>query len=178
MKEEQGQLFHLGVVVGTHGLRGDLKVRPLTPDSDSLRVASQVSFRDRGGRLQSYEPVRAVPQKGNVLLRLRGLTSIEAVQHLVGSDVLIPYADLPELAEDEFYWYQLQGVQVTDRTRGELGVLEELLETGAHDIYVVKGRFGEVMIPAVSQFIVEVDPESGRMTVDLPEGLVPEADDL
>ena len=73
---------------------------------------------------------------------------------------------------------QLQGLQVTDRTRGELGVLEELLETGAHDIYVVRGRFGEVMIPAVSQFIVEVDAESGRMTVDLPEGLVPEADDL
>ncbi|OHB33855.1 MAG: 16S rRNA processing protein RimM [Desulfuromonadaceae bacterium GWC2_58_13] len=178
MKEEREQLFQLGVVVGTHGLRGDLKVRPLTPDSDSLLAAGQVVFRDKGGRLQSYEPARAVPQKGNVLLRLRGLETIEAARHLVGNDVLIPFADLPDLDDDEFYWYELQGLKVVDRTRGELGTLDELLVTGAHDIYVVNGRFGEIMVPAVSRFVIEVDLESGQMTVDLPEGLVPEVDDV
>jgi 16S rRNA processing protein RimM len=178
MKEGAGQLFPLGVVVGTHGLRGELKVRPLTPDSRSLLTASQVFFRDKGGRLHSYEPARAVLQKGNVLLRLRGLETIEAAQQLVGSDVLMRYIDLPELDNDEFYWYELQGLKVVDRTRGELGVLEELLVTGAHDIYVVNGRFGEVMVPAVSPFVLDIDLESGQITVDLPEGLVPEADEV
>lgn len=178
MKEGAGQLFQLGVVVGTHGLRGDLKVRPLTPDSRSLLVAEQVFIRDKEGGLHSHEPARAVPQKGNVLLRLRGFESIEAVQHLVGSDVLMSYADLPDLDDDEFYWYELQGLKVVDRTRGELGVLDDLLATGAHDIYVVNGRFGEIMIPAVSQFVLDIDLESGQMTVDLPEGLVPEADEV
>jgi 16S rRNA processing protein RimM len=178
MKEEPGQLFQVGVVVGTHGLRGDLKIRPLTPDSDSLLVADQVFFRDKGGRLHSQEPARAVPQKGNVLLRLRGIDTIEAAQPLVGSEVLLPLAALPVLDDDEFYWYELRGLKVVDRTRGELGVIDDLLVTGAHDIYVVNGRFGEVMIPAVSQFVIGVDLESGQMSVDLPEGLVPEVDDL
>ncbi|MEJ2200804.1 MAG: ribosome maturation factor RimM, partial [Desulfuromonadaceae bacterium] len=143
------ELFHLGVVVGTHGLRGDLKVRPLIPESDSLQSASKVFFRDQGGALQAYRPVRTVAHKGNLLLRLRGLETIESVQHLVGYDVLMPYADLPELEEDEYYWYQLQGLQVVDQKRGEIGVIEDLLVTGAHDIYVVNGRFGEIMIPVV-----------------------------
>ncbi len=178
MKEIAEQLFPLGVVVGTHGLRGDLKVRPLTPDSRSLLTAAQVFFRDKGGRLRSLEPARAVPQKGNVLLRLRGMETIEAAQTLVGNEVLMRYVDLPDLDDDEFYWYQLEGLKVVDRTRGELGVLAELLVTGAHDIYVVNGRFGEVMVPAVSPFVVDIDLESGQMTVDLPEGLVSETDEV
>ncbi len=178
MKEGAGQLFPLGVVVGTHGLRGDLKVRPSTPDSRSLLAAKEVTLRDRGGQLDTREPARAVPQKGNVLLRLRGVETIEAAQHLVGCEVLMRYADLPDLDNDEFYWYELQGLRVVDRTRGELGTLDELMVTGAHDIYVVNGRFGEVMIPAVGQFVLEIDLESGQMTVDLPEGLVSNADEV
>jgi 16S rRNA processing protein RimM len=178
MKEGAEQLFPLGVVVGTHGLRGDLKVRPLTPDSHSLLTAEEVFFRDKSGRLSSHVPARAVPQKGNVLLRLRDMDTLEATQQLVGSDVLMRYVDLPDLDSDEFYWYELQGLKVVDRTRGELGVLDELLVTGAHDVYVVNGRFGEVMVPAVSPFVVDIDLESGQMTVDLPEGLVSEADEV
>jgi 16S rRNA processing protein RimM len=178
MTEAAEQLFPLGVVVGTHGLRGELKVRPLTADSRSLLTAEKVYFRDKGGRLSSYEPARAVPQKGNVLLRLRGLGTIDEAQQLVGSEVLMRYLDLPDLDNDEFYWYELQGLKVVDRTRGVLGVLDELLVTGAHDIYVVNGRFGEVMVPAVSPFVVDIDLESGQMTVDLPEGLVSEVDEV
>jgi 16S rRNA processing protein RimM len=172
------QLFHLGVVVGTHGLRGDLRVRLLIADSSSLLTASEVFLRDSAGLVRSHQPIRALPKKGNVILRLRGLETIESVQHLLGCDVLMHYADLPDLENDEFYWYQLQGLKVIDRARGDLGVLDDLLVTGAHDIYVVHGRFGEVMIPAVSQFVIKIDREAGQLLVDLPEGLVPETDEV
>lgn len=168
------ELFHLGVVVGTHGLRGDLKVRPLQTDSRSLLAASEVFLRSPAGTVLSYEPIRTLPQKGNVLMRLRGFETIELAQPLVGCDVLMRYVDLPELENDEFYWYELKGLRVIDRTLGDLGVLDDLLVTGAHDIYVVHGRFGEVMIPAVSQFIDKIDREAGQLLVDLPEGLVSE----
>jgi len=69
-------------------------------------------------------------------------------------------------------------VRVVDRRRGELGRLDDLLATGGHDLYVVNGRFGEVLIPAVGRFVLAIDPGAGVMTVDLPEGLVAEVDDL
>ncbi len=178
MKEGAGQLFQLGVVVGTHGLRGDLKVRSLTPDSRSLLAATQVFMREKSGSVHTHELSRATVQKGNVLLRLRGVDTIEAAQPLVGSEVLMRFADLPALDNDEFYWYELEGLKVVDQTRGELGVLQELMVTGAHDVYVVKGRFGEVLIPAVSQFVLDIDLDAGQMTVDLPEGLVSELDEV
>ena len=168
----QEELFQLGTVVGTHGLRGDLKVRPLSEDSASLEGAREVVLRYADGSLHSFRPLRATPHKGLWLLRLEGRESIEAVQPLVGCTVLMALRDLPEPADDEFYWHQLQGLKVVDRQLGELGVMTDLLSTAAHDIYVVEGPFGEVLIPAVAQFVLDIDPEAGLVRVDLPEGLV------
>lgn len=178
MEDAGDRLFQFGVIVGTHGLRGDLKVRPLTADSRSLFFARQVLIRDKSGRVQVHEPARVAQHKNNLLLRLRDLNDVDSVQPLVGRELLMRYQDLPALDDDEFYWYQLQGLRVIDRSRGELGLLDDLMETGAHDIYVVHGRFGEVMIPAVSQFVLEINPAAGEMIVDLPEGLVPDNHDL
>lgn len=178
MKAEAEELFQTGVVSGTHGLRGDLKVRPLSAGSSSLLGAPLVFLRVADGEVRSYRPLRAVMHKGLVLLRLQGLESLEAVQSLVGAEVLMRYADLEEPEDEEFYWFQLQGMTVVDRSRGELGTLQDLLTTAAHDIYVVHGPYGEVLIPAVAQFVVEVDLEGRQMIVELPAGLVREDDEV
>jgi 16S rRNA processing protein RimM len=176
MSNEPQELFQFGVATGTHGLRGDLKVRPLTGDAALPPEGHEVFFRRRDGSLAAHRPVRATRHKGHILLRLEGLEEIGAVQHLVGCEVLMRYADLEALPEEEFYWFELEGLTVVDRQRGELGILEEMVSTAAHDIYVVRGRFGEVLIPAVDEFVVEIDREGGRMLVDLPDGLIPEND--
>ncbi|PLX81636.1 MAG: 16S rRNA processing protein RimM [Desulfuromonas sp.] len=178
MRPEDGERFAVGVVSGTHGLRGDLKVRPLTDGSGSLLQARQVFFDLPGEGLICHAPVRAVFHKKMILLRLKGMEDINAVQPLVGFEVLMDFQDLEELPEGEHYWRELRGVKVHDRTFGDLGILEDLLTTAAHDIYVVRGRFGEVLIPAVEKFVIEVDQEGRRMLVDLPEGLVTESDEV
>lgn len=177
MKTAGDDLFLLGVVVGTHGLRGDLKVRPLADNSESLLHASQVFLR-RGNEAVRQVPSQVTFHKGNYLLRLQGCENIEAVQPLVGSEVLMAFADLPELPAEEYYWFELEGMTVVDRIRGELGVLEEVFTTAAHDIYVVRGPHGEILVPAVEQFVLEIDPEERRMLVDLPEGLIEEPNGL
>ncbi len=178
MEATVNELFSLGVVTGTHGLRGDLKVKPLSDGSDSLPSAERVFLRLPGKTPVEYRPTRVAPHKGVFLLRLAGHDRIEAVEPLVGAEVLIPLAELPELDEREYYWFELEGLQVIDRTHGVLGQLEDLFTTAAHDIYVVRGPRGEVLIPAVDQFIGRIDLEAGTMEVDLPEGLVPGADDV
>lgn len=172
------ELFVFGVVAGVHGLRGDLKVRPATAGSMVLAEASRVVLRHPDGTTSSYTTQKVAPHKGNLLVRLKGLDHIDKVQGLMGCEVLMPLDELPDTDEDEFYWHELEGLTVVDRTRGELGTLDEMFTTAAHDIYVVNGPYGEVLIPAVEAFLEEIDLEGRRMMVDLPEGLIPESDEV
>ena len=176
MQNSAGEFLCIGRIVGTHGLRGDLKVHP-GPGSDTLLGAERVSLRRTNGKTESHRILRAIQHKNNILIRLEGLSDLEAVQPLVNSEVLISRAELAALPEDEHYWFQLEGLRVQDRRRGDLGRLEEMFTTAAHDVYVVRGPYGEVMIPAAAGFGLEIDPGEGRLVVDLPGGLLEEVDD-
>lgn len=172
------ELFQVGVVVGIHGLRGDLKVRPLSHGSTALLDTRELWLAHPGESRKRYVAVRCVQHKKSMLLRLQGAESFELAEPLVGCEVLMAYDDLPETGSDEDYWFELEGLTVVDRRRGEIGRLEDLFATAAHDVYVVNGRFGEVLIPAVKQFVIEVDQQQKTMLVDLPDGLVANVDTL
>jgi len=167
-------LLEIANIVGTHGLRGDLKVRLKSGNPDFLMTAQQVCLRLPTGETLNPEVTRQVFHKGQVLLRLRGYESINLAEPLVGAQILLAEHLLPELGDDEYYWGQLEGLQVVDRKQGEIGRVKHLISTVAHDTYVVNGRFGEVLIPAVQQFVLDVDPEAGIIQVDLPDGLIAE----
>ena len=168
-------LFPAGVVIGVHGLRGDLKVRPLSGESTSLDSVKEVTL--RGATMRSLHKVqKAARHKGNLLIRLEGVTSVERAEEFIGCEVLISHDELAVLPEDEFYWFQLEGLRVDDCQHGDLGKIVEIFTTPAHDILVVRGPRGEVLIPVVDAFILKIDEDAKIMHVDLPEGLVPEAD--
>lgn len=167
-------LLEIGNIVGTHGLRGDLKARLNSGDPDLLLTLKQIDLRLSSGESLNVNISRQVLHKGQVLLHLQGYDSIDQVELLVGSQILIAEELLPELNDDEYYWGQLEGLRVIDQERGVIGHLQELLNSAAHDTYVVRGRFGEVLIPAVQQFILGIDLEEQIMRVALPEGLIPD----
>jgi 16S rRNA processing protein RimM len=174
MADRSESLLEIGKIVGTHGLRGDLKVRLNSGEPEALLAAELITLHLPSGEELTAEPVRQSLHKGQVLLRLQGFESINQVEHLVGGQVMLPEEQLPELEEDEYYWSQLNGLQVVDRERGPIGKLHQMFDTAAHDTYVVTGPYGEVLIPAVGQFIQEIDLDQRVMNVDLPEGLIPE----
>ena len=167
-------LIDVGEIVGTHGLRGDLKVRLYSGDPAALLAAHEVSLSLPAGGTLAPEICRRVLHKGAVLLRLRGYETIALAEPLVGSIVRLSVAALPELGDDEYYWAEIKGARVVDEHYGELGQLVRMFTTAAHDTYVVQGRYGEVLIPVVKQFVVAIDPDQAVIRVDLPEGLVPE----
>jgi 16S rRNA processing protein RimM len=111
------------------------------------------------------------------LLRLSGLENLAAVEGLIGASVLMNHADLPELADDQFYWSDLEGMTVVDRQAGEIGRVVGMFSTPAHDILEIEGSSGEILVPAVEPFLVQLDRDSGCLHVDLPQGLIPDADD-
>jgi 16S rRNA processing protein RimM len=167
-------LFQVGVVVGTHGLRGDLKVRALPHGDLALPAARSVFIEDSEGRLTRYETVRTSQNKKNILLRLAGLDSLDAVAALVGASVWMARTDLPELDGGQYYWFDLEGLEVVDQKLGSIGHVVGMFSTPAHDILEVDGEQGEILIPAIAPFLVRVDRDKGLLHVNLPEGLVPE----
>lgn len=168
-------LFPAGIIIGVHGLRGDLKVRPHSGDSSSLDTVKEVTL--RGATTENlYKVQKSARHKGIILIHLDGINSLERAENLIGLEVLISRNKLEELPDDEFYWFQLEGLRVNDCRQGDLGKIIEIFTTPAHDILVVQGPYGEVLIPVVDAFILNIDEDAKLMHVDLPEGLVPVAD--
>lgn len=167
------KLLEIGSIVGTHGLRGDLKVRPDSAPDTLLAVARLVVQRP-SGQQEVCEVARRVVHKGRVLMRLSGHQTPERAAELVGSRVLVAESELPATAADEYYWKDLYGLRVIDRQYGDIGRLCDLFSSAAHDTYVVQGARGEVLIPAVRQFVERVDLEARTLYVSLPDGLVPD----
>jgi len=170
-------LLDIGTVVGTHGLKGDLKIRLKSGDPDLLMTIKRVHLRLPTGKTFEVDIVRQVLHKGQVLLRLYGYDSITLVEPLVGSQILIDSECLPPLDDNQYYWGDLKGLAVIDTERGDIGQLSAMFTSAAHDIYVVKGCCGEVLIPAVARFVLDIDLNERVMQVALPEGLIPEQRD-
>ena len=178
MTNSSTELLRLGVVAGTHGLRGELKLRSEDPDFSVLLEHDELFIQQAGGTPLACRILRRSSVRGNLLVKLAEFDNVETVQGLIGAAVLVDMNRLPALPQGAYYWYQLRGLRAVDERDGDLGTLDNRFSTAAHDIYVVNGRYGEVMIPAVAQFITGIDLAAGQILFDLPEGLVPKPDDL
>lgn len=172
MALQDSAFFRAGIITGIHGLKGDLKVQPHSGEPEALLVTSTVRLVRPGVPPVDCKVVASRWHKGRVLLRLAGLDHIQKVEHLVGAEIESPIAELPPLVDGEHYWFQLEGLQVVDKIHGDLGTLVSFYTTAAHDTYVVDGPRGEVLIPVVEAFIVEVDLGARVLRVNLPDGLL------
>jgi 16S rRNA processing protein RimM len=178
MKPPADELMEIGILAGTHGLRGDMKVRPLPTGELALSAGCDVFLRDPAGRLTPCHIQRCAPHKQFLLVHFDNIHDIDAARSLVGQSLLMRREDLPELPDGRHFWCDLDGLLVVDRRRGTLGRVEEMFATAAHDILVVRGAGGEVLIPAIPPFVCEIDLAAGEVRVDLPDGLVPFLDEV
>lgn len=156
----------LGKIVKAHGLRGEIKVvlSGETPENLSL---PGIHLRLADGHLMPAVFSGCRPVRGGYLFRVKGYADLEAVSSLIKAEVVIRSDDLPPLDDDEYYHFQLLGLEVRDVSGVYLGKLVEILQTGVHDVYCVRGGADEeLLIPAVSPFIVNIDIAAGSMVVD------------
>ena len=163
--------LRIGVVTSTHGIRGEARVFPTTQDPERFRDLKEVILDT--GRERRILPVEGVRfQKNMVLLKFAGIDTPEEMALYRNGDLLVPRDQGIPLEEGEYYVADLLGLSVY--AQGELlGRLKEVLPTGANDVYVVESdTYGEVLIPAIRQCILEVDLDRGRMEVRLLEGLL------
>jgi 16S rRNA processing protein RimM len=158
----------IGRVLAAHGVRGEFRMAVITNHPDYLPKIRTVFLGDEQEQFRASR-MRPYPNGKEALVKLAGLDSPEDAAERRGQLVRIALADAPPLPEGEYYHYQLIGIDVVDESEQFLGRLAEIIETGANDVYVVRGPAGEVLLPVIEGVILSVEPEAGRMVVRQPE---------
>jgi len=126
--------LRVGVITGIHGLRGALRVRPDNPDSETLEQVRRVFLEDPAGAVREYRLLRAERFNRTVIrVMLEGVGDPDAAAALRGSTIAVAFEDLPAKAPGEFYHYEAIGCEVATTDGRRLGLIEEVIATGANE---------------------------------------------
>ncbi len=160
----------VGRITGPHGVRGEVRVAPQTDFPERLLELAEVTLRMPGGQLSTLAVTGARPNvgKGTVLLALEGYASRTEAEALRGALVLVRAEESPVLPEGQYYEWQIVGLKVVTTEGRELGVVREVIHTGANDVYVTD----VCLLPAIDRVIKEVDLSAGRIVVEPLPGLL------
>jgi 16S rRNA processing protein RimM len=158
----------IGRVLGPHGTKGEVQLEILTDFPERFDVLRKVYL---GDELQAVELEGCRRHGSGALLKLAGYESRDAAAKLRGQLVQVPIEDAVLLENDEYYLYEIVGLEVRTVEGERLGRVAEVIETGSNDVYVVRDGDREILIPALSDVVTKVDLDSGQIEVRLPRGL-------
>ena len=170
-------LVAVGRILGAHGRDGGVRVKATSDvpgrfdEGSSLSVSRDgVVAEDRTYRIAKSRS-RGRQGSEELIIWFRGLRDRGQAQRLTGFWLCVAQSEVPSAEEGEYFHYQLIGLKVRTVDGEDLGELAEILETGSNDVYVVAGVDGEILVPALSHVVRQIDIDAGLMVVDLPEGL-------
>ncbi|CAI6030885.1 Ribosome maturation factor RimM [Paenibacillus sp. JJ-100] len=168
------EFMNVGKIVNTHGIRGELKIMPLT-DFPEVRFAKNAELYlftpDNHPALATVESARL--HKNMYIVRLKEYGNINEVEKFKGGLAKVSKENLADLEEGEYYFHQIIGCAVITEEGDTLGTISEILTPGANDVWVVKTPAGkEVLIPVIDDVVLDVDVEQKLVKIHLMEGLL------
>jgi 16S rRNA processing protein RimM len=166
----------VGRVRRPHGIRGEVRVEILTdyPERIVQRDALYLAHPQSPDDVERYPLESLRPHKGILLVKLGGVDDRDAAEELRGMLVQVPFEEAVPLEEGEYYHFQLIGMDVETEMGEWLGRVAEVIATGAHDVYVVRGPRGEVLLPAIEDVILELNTDRQKMIVHPLPGMLEE----
>ena len=169
-------LLRVGVIANTHGIRGEVKVYPTTDDVMRFKTLKNVIL-DTGREKMDLKISSVRFFKNMVILKFKGIDNINDIEKYKGMDLLVTREDAVELEEGEYFLCDIIGADVVTEDGKPIGVLQEVLQTGANDVYVVKTEKGkEVLLPVIPSCVLDVDIENKTVTVHVLPGLMEETE--
>lgn len=165
------QLFQVGVISSTHGIHGEFKVFPTTDDVRRFSELESVLINTGKDSFQAtIEHVKYFKQFA--ILKIKGYDNLNDIEPLKGSTLWVTRDQAVELGEDEYFIADLIGLKVFLEDGEEFGILEDVVETGANDVYAIKDKKDKLWyVPAIGECILDVDIQEGTMTIHLLPGL-------
>jgi len=172
LKEDKELIITIGQIINSFGKNGEVKVRVLTDFPERFKTLSTVILSMSGEREDRKARVLGVKYyKDFVILQLDISSSIEEAQSLKGFFICVKKEELYPLPEGSYYIFDLIGLSVFSQEGELLGTLHDVYTQSAQDLYVVKNGEREILIPAVKEYISEINPEAGRIVVNSKGGL-------
>lgn len=164
--------LRVGVISSTHGIRGEVKVYPTTDDVKRFDDLKQVIL-DTGKEYLPLEIEQVKYFKNIPILKFKGIDDINEIEKYRGKDLLVSRENAIQLEEGEYFVYDLLDSEVFTEDGSSLGVLTEIINTAANDVYVVKTKDNkEILIPSIKECILDIDVENKKITVHLLDGLI------
>ena len=171
------ELYQVGAITQTHGIRGEVKVFPMTDDVSRFKNMKELIL-DTGKEQIVLEVTSARPQKNLVILKLKGIDNINDVEKYKGCGLFVTKENRVKCKKDEYFIADLIGLRAIDEEGEAFGTISDVIQPGANDVYVVTTKQGEeVMIPAIKDCILEVtveeqDGQAGYVRIHLLPGLL------
>lgn len=160
-------LAQVGFVFGAYGVAGWVRIRPFSEDADAL-LKVKTWWLDKPA-LRDVDVQQCKLHGGDVVARLVGITDRDVAESLKGAAVFIPQSRFPALSDDEFYWAELIGLEVENLQGEPLGKVADMMSNGPQSILRIvpaEVEAQERLIPFVDAFIIKVDKDAGKITVD------------
>ena len=162
----------VGDITKTHGLKGEVKLRPAVTDPSLVQGARRVRIVGDG-----VEPAETVLEKvrgqgGRWIVKFKDCKTIEEAQVLVGRSLEIYSEDFQPLPDGEYYWFQIEGLQVYDEEGRYYGTVNEIIVTGSNDVYVVQDGDKELLLPMIDSVVKSIDLKENKLIFHIIEGLL------
>ncbi len=165
-------LITVGRVIKAFGVKGEMKIEPLTDFPERFKKLRRVYLVSPAGKEIVCE-VRSVRYAGGTpYLLFDGYESPEKAKGLNGWFIKVPEEEVVQLPEGSYYWFEIVGMEVVAESGEKLGTITEVFETGSNDVYVMKHGRKEVYIPATKEIVKQVDRKAKRMVIHLMDGLM------
>ncbi|WP_024622067.1 ribosome maturation factor RimM [Metaclostridioides mangenotii] len=162
--------FKIGQIVNTQGLKGEVKIYPLTNDINRFDDLDKF-YLDKD--LQKEWEVEKVRYKGKmVIMKIKAIDSIEDAERLRNKFICVGRESTRELDEDEFFIADMIGIDVFTVDGDRVGLLREVLQYSANDVYVIEGDGKEYLIPAILKFVPEINMKERKMIIDPIKGMI------
>ena len=159
------EYYRIGVIVRPHGVRGGVKLEPLT-DSTARFKGLRQAYIEENGAYRTAQLSDIAVQPDAVTLHIEGVDTREQAEALRGAYLCVDSAHAVKLPPDTYFVADLIGCEVTDTEGGRYGRITDVIETGANDVYVIADEAGvETLVPALKRVLCEVDVEHKRMVL-------------
>lgn len=166
------QMLRVGVIAATHGVHGEVKVFPTTDSLERFLDLKDVILISRNEQIP-LEVTGVKFFKQFAILKFKGYDQINEIEKYKGCDLMVTRENAVPLAENEYYIADLIGMEVFSDEGKRLGILDDVLQTGANDVYVVKTSAGkEILLPVIDECILDVNLQNNRVTAHMMPGLL------
>lgn len=164
--------LQIGVISSTHGIKGEVKVFPTTDDVNRFKKLKEV-YLDTGKEKLTLHPESVKFFKQFVILKFKEFNNINEIEQYRNKSLLVDRQNAVKLRKDEYFIADLIGLKVVTDEEKQLGILKDVLQTGANDVYIVEMEDGkEVLLPAIKECVLKVDIEAGEVLVHVMDGLL------